>query len=114
MARRGFSQDRFAQVKKSLAEARGFKLGDDGIDYVLSQMLEALFNSKNIAEVYADDKALRKLSKENPDAAFYFDKVQSAKFFITQTLPGVYALKESIFSLDKSALLAHLPAYADA
>lgn len=59
MARRGFSQDRFAQVKKSLAEARGFKLGDDGIDFVLSQTLEALFNSKNVAEVYADDKALR-------------------------------------------------------
>ena len=59
MARRGFSQDRFGQVKKSLAEARGFKLGDDGIDHVLAQMLEALFSSKNIAEVYADDKLLR-------------------------------------------------------
>jgi hypothetical protein len=64
MARRGFSQDRFAQVKKSLAEARGFKLGDDGIDYVLAQMLEALFNSKNVAEVYADDKTLRLFFKQ--------------------------------------------------
>ncbi|MBM4279329.1 MAG: DUF507 family protein [Deltaproteobacteria bacterium] len=64
MARRGFSQDRFAQVKKSLAEARGFKQGDDGVDYVLSQMLEALFNSKNIAEVYADDKTLRLFFKQ--------------------------------------------------
>ncbi len=64
MARRGFSQDRFAQVKKSLAEARGFKQGDDGIDYVLGQMLEALFNSKNIAEVYADDKTLRLFFKQ--------------------------------------------------
>jgi alkylation response protein AidB-like acyl-CoA dehydrogenase len=71
------------------------------------QALGAQFNA-------TDDKALRKLGKEHPDAAFYFDKVQSAKFFITQTLPGVYGLKESIFSLDKSALLAHLTAYADA
>ena len=54
MARRGFSQERFSQVKKSLAEARGFKLGDDGVEYVLDQMQEALFSSKNIAEVYAD------------------------------------------------------------
>jgi uncharacterized protein len=59
MARRGFSHDRFGQVKKSLAEARGFKLGEDGIEFVVDQMLEALFTSKNVAEVYADDKALR-------------------------------------------------------
>ena len=59
MARRGFSQDRFTQVKKSLAEARGFKLGEDGVEFVLAQLLEALFSSKNIAEVFADDKALR-------------------------------------------------------
>jgi hypothetical protein len=59
MARRGLSQERFSQVKKSLAEARGFKIGDDGIEFVLDQMLEALFSSKNIAEVYSDDKELR-------------------------------------------------------
>ena len=59
MARRGLSQERFSQVKKSLAEARGFKIGDDGVEFVLDQMLEALFSSKNIAEVYSDDKELR-------------------------------------------------------
>ncbi|MBI1948117.1 MAG: hypothetical protein A2138_25900 [Deltaproteobacteria bacterium RBG_16_71_12] len=63
MARRGFSQERFTQVKKSLAEARGFKLGDEGIEYVLDQMIEALFNSKNVAEVFADDKELRLFMK---------------------------------------------------
>ena len=63
MARRGFSQERFTQVKKSLAEARGFKLGDDGIEFVLDQMNEALFNSKNIAEIFADDKELRLFMK---------------------------------------------------
>jgi hypothetical protein len=64
MARRGLSYDRFAQVKKSLSEARGFKLGDEGIDHTLNQMLEALFASKNIAEVYAADNDLRKFMKE--------------------------------------------------
>lgn len=64
MARRGLSQDRFAQVKKSLAEARGFKIGEDGLDYVLNQMLEALFASRNIAEVYASDNELRKFMKD--------------------------------------------------
>ncbi len=64
MARRGLSQDRFAQVKKSLAEARGFKQGEDGLDYVISQLLEALFSSRNIAEVYAEDNDLRKFMRE--------------------------------------------------
>lgn len=64
MARRGFSHDRFAQVKKSLAEARGFKIGEDGLEFVLEQMLEALFNSRNIAEVYAADQDLRKFMRE--------------------------------------------------
>src|SRR5438105_3385573 len=59
MARRGLSQERFSQVKKSLAEARGFKIGEEGIEFVLDQMLEALFSSKNIAEVFSDDKELR-------------------------------------------------------
>jgi len=67
IARRGFSQDRFAQVKKSLAEARGFKIGDDGIEHVIHQMLEALFASKNIAEVFADDQELRRFMRETVD-----------------------------------------------
>jgi hypothetical protein len=67
IARRGFSQDRFAQVKKSLAEARGFKIGDDGIEHVIHQMLEALFASKNIAEVFADDQEIRRFMRETVD-----------------------------------------------
>ena len=67
IARRGFSQDRFAQVKKSLAEARGFKIGEDGIEHVLNQMLEALFASKNIGEIYAEDQDLRKFMREVVD-----------------------------------------------
>jgi uncharacterized protein len=67
MARRGFSQDRFVQVKKSLAEARGFKVGEDGLAHVIDQMLEALFVSRNVAEVYAEDQDLRKFMREVMD-----------------------------------------------
>ncbi len=65
MARRGFSPDRFSQVKKSLAEARGFRMGDDGIAYVIEQLLECLFNSRNVAEIYAEDNDLRVIMKES-------------------------------------------------
>lgn len=67
IARRGLSHDRFSQVKKSLSEARGFKIGDEGLDYVLNQMLEALFASRNIAEIYAEDNELRRFMREVVD-----------------------------------------------
>ncbi|MEW5849504.1 MAG: DUF507 family protein [Myxococcota bacterium] len=64
ISRRGLPQERFAQVKKGLADARGFKLGDEGIEFVINQMIESLFASKNIAEVFAEDTALRKFFHE--------------------------------------------------
>ena len=59
MSRRGMSSDRFTQMKKSMADSRGFKTGEDGLDYLLGQLLEGLFNSRNIAEIYAEDNDLR-------------------------------------------------------
>ena len=64
IARRGLPQERFSQVKKGLSDARGFKLGEDGIEYVINQMIEALFNSKNVTEVFAEDTTLRKMIHE--------------------------------------------------
>ncbi|MCP4501948.1 MAG: DUF507 family protein [Deltaproteobacteria bacterium] len=64
MARRGFSNDRFAQVKKSLSEARGFKMGEEGREYVVGQLLDGLFNSKHVAEIYSEDNDLRKFITE--------------------------------------------------
>lgn len=64
LARRGLPAERFGQVKKGLADARGFKLGDDGLEYVINQMIESLFNSKNISEVFAEDTTLRKYLSE--------------------------------------------------
>ena len=64
IARRGLPHERFAQVKKGLADARGVKLGDDGVEDVINHMIEALFSSKNIAEVFAEDTTLRKFFKE--------------------------------------------------
>ena len=36
------SADRFIQMKKSMADSRGFKTGEDGLDYLLAQLLEGL------------------------------------------------------------------------
>lgn len=58
--RRGYDHGRFAQVKREMADVRGFKMGDDGIDYIIDQMIEFLLVSRNVEEVYAEDNTLRK------------------------------------------------------
>jgi uncharacterized protein len=58
--RRGYDHSKFNQVKREMADVRGFKMGDDGIDYMINQMLEFLLISRNIEEVFGDDPPMRK------------------------------------------------------
>lgn len=60
LERRGYDHSRFAQIKREMADVRGFKMGDEGIDYVIGQMMEFLLISRNVEEVYAEDPVLRK------------------------------------------------------
>ena len=50
----------------------------------------------------------KELRKENAEAAFYHNKVQTARFFITQTLPGVYAKAMAAGTEDLSLLNVEL------
>lgn len=60
LERRGYDHSRFNPVKREMADVRGFKMGDDGIDYIIDQMIEFLLVSRNVEEVYAEDNSLRK------------------------------------------------------
>ena len=60
LERRGYDHGKFNQVKREMADVRGFKMGDEGIDYIIDQMIEFLLVSRNVEEVYADDNILRK------------------------------------------------------
>jgi hypothetical protein len=64
VARLGLPKERFNQMKQKLAERKGFKIGDDGHDFLLGQLVEALFASKNIEEVFAEDNELRRIIRE--------------------------------------------------
>jgi uncharacterized protein len=59
LERRGYDHSKFTQVKREMADVRGFKMGDDGIEYVINQMIEFLLISRNVEEVYAADNLLR-------------------------------------------------------
>ena len=60
LERRGYDHGRFNQVKREMADVRGFKMGDDGIDYIINQMIEFLLISRNVEEVFAEDYVVRK------------------------------------------------------
>jgi len=60
LERRGYDHSKFHSVKREMADVRGFKMGDEGIDYVINQMLEFLLISRNIEEVFGEDPAMRR------------------------------------------------------
>jgi hypothetical protein len=60
LERRGYDYSKFNQVKREMADVRGFKLGDEGIEFCVNQMLEFLLVSRNVEEVYSEDEGMRK------------------------------------------------------
>lgn len=64
MTKRGIGAERFAQVKKSIAEARKVKIGQDAEEELHGRILYSLFESKHIVEIYAQDNEIRKVVKE--------------------------------------------------
>ncbi|GAC1353572.1 MAG: hypothetical protein NVS3B10_04060 [Polyangiales bacterium] len=50
----------FGRVKKSVAEQRGLKIGEEIVDYLLDQIVECFLYSNNVEEVYASDLDLRR------------------------------------------------------
>src|SRR5689334_13544313 len=48
LERRGYDASKFNQVKREMADVRGFQLGESGIEFVINQMLEFLLVSRNI------------------------------------------------------------------
>lgn len=57
---RGLSSRDYNRVLRSMAEQKNFKVGDEALDYVLDQLVQILFTSSNVEEVYAEDHDLRR------------------------------------------------------
>jgi hypothetical protein len=58
--RRGYDHGHFERVKREMADVRGHRMGDEGIDFIINQMLEFLLISRNVEEVFAEDHVMRK------------------------------------------------------
>jgi hypothetical protein len=57
---RNMPQGEFGRMKRLVADQRGFKIGDDVLDYLLDQIVEMLMHSNNVDEVYAEDVEMRR------------------------------------------------------
>lgn len=60
LERRGYDMTKFNQVKREMADVRGFKMGDDGIEWVINQMIEFMLISRNVEEVFSEDPPMRR------------------------------------------------------
>lgn len=57
---RGWPSSRYAEARRAASEIRRVPLGEDAIAYIIEQILEFLMLSGRIAEVYAEDRVMRK------------------------------------------------------
>jgi hypothetical protein len=60
MEQRGLGQTEFARLRRSAAEQAGIKTGDETLDFLLDQVVEMLFHSQHVEEVFAEDHELRR------------------------------------------------------
>ncbi len=61
---RGLSYSAFGRTKRHLAEQKDFGLGEDGITWIINQLLELFMQSTHVDEIYAEDATLRRKMKD--------------------------------------------------
>ena len=57
---RGLGYSHFGRTKRSLADKKDFGLGEEGITWILNQLLETFMQSRHIDEIYVEDAVLRR------------------------------------------------------
>ena len=60
MEQRQITYDQFGRIKGQVADSKGHPTGDDGIRWIVGQILENFMISKYIDEVFGEDRAMRR------------------------------------------------------
>ena len=60
LQKRNLPYEQFGKVKRALAGEKAFGLGEEGLDWMTTQMIESFMQSPHIAEIFVDDAVLRK------------------------------------------------------
>jgi uncharacterized protein len=61
---RGLPYNHLGRIKRGLAEEKEFGLGEEGVTWILNQLLETFMQSKHIEEIFAEDTAMRRKLKD--------------------------------------------------
>jgi len=61
LQRHGLGVETLGRVKRSLADSRKIIVGEGAEEFVVNRIIEGLFESKNIEEVFAEDNEIRKM-----------------------------------------------------
>ena len=64
VANRGLDFSHTYRIRKTIAERRGFGLGDQAYSWILEQLIEVLLHSKNVEEVFSEDHDLRRKMRD--------------------------------------------------
>jgi len=60
VAQKGLPYEQYGRIKKVMAQEKKFAYGEDGLEWITTQIIEAFMNSPHIDEVYVEDAALRR------------------------------------------------------
>jgi YD repeat-containing protein len=60
MEQRQITYDQFGRIKGQVADSKGHPTGDDGIRWIVGQILENFMISKYVEEVFGEDRTMRK------------------------------------------------------
>ena len=60
LQKKNLPYEQFGKIKRTLAGEKAFGLGEDGLEWMTTQMLESFMQSPHIAEIFVDDTVMRK------------------------------------------------------
>jgi len=60
LQKRNLPYEQFGKVKRTLAGEKAFGLGEEGLDWMTTQMIESFMQSPHVDEVFVDDSVMRR------------------------------------------------------
>lgn len=63
ISRRGLDFTQLGRIKREVAKKYNFALGDDAIDWITDQMIEMLYHTTHVEEVWADNNDIRRITR---------------------------------------------------
>ncbi|HEX3697349.1 MAG TPA: DUF507 family protein [Polyangia bacterium] len=60
LQKRNLPYEQFGKVKRALAGEKAFGLGEDGLEWMTTQMIESFMQSPHVEEIFVEDSVMRR------------------------------------------------------